>query len=273
MSDGDSDDWKTQFIPGYQATPLSVNVLFALTAFAVQTALGVVVTDNLSFFLNRPTLTAIGAAVLLVPLLLWNALAVGRGIERKQWREQKEEKREEDEQEQEGPLTVKQQLEVENIVLRHLRRDRRQGSFLDEAFVAILSELIDSDTDVSDLEITDPEVRERVAEQQGELEQMKQSQITEEDVREIVAESLDGVADSQEVRQIADDIESRINELESRTEDNQKNINMSYKAVKREVAEFEATTAEEAERGKKNQEDAPQSQSQEADDREPEFEK
>lgn len=272
MSDGDSDDWKTQFIPGYQATPLSVNVLFALTAFAVQTALGVVVTDNLSFFLNRPTLTAIGAAVLLVPLLLWNALALGRGIERKRWREQKEEKREEDEQEQEG-LTAKQQLEVKDMIFNHLRQDRRHGGSLDEAVVAILSELIDSDTDVSDLEITDPKVRERVAEQQGKLEQMKQSQITEEDVREIVAESLDSVADSQEVRQIADDIESRINELESRTEDNQKTINMFYNAVKREVPDFEPTSAEETERGRKNQEDAPQSQSQEADDREPEFEK
>jgi len=102
---------------------------------------------------------------------------------------------------------------------------------------------------------------------------MKQSQITEEDVREIVAESLDSVADSQEVRQIADDIESRINELESRTEDNQKIINAFYSAVKREVPDFEPTSAEETERGRKNQEDAPQSQSQEADDREPEFEK
>jgi hypothetical protein len=73
----DDGDWKANVIPGHRATPRSIKVLLGVTAFVIQTALGLILTENLSLFLNRLTLTVAGATALVVPLLLWIAMDLG----------------------------------------------------------------------------------------------------------------------------------------------------------------------------------------------------
>ena len=101
----------------------------------------------------------------------------------------------------------------------------------------------------NDLDTTDSKRREQM---RAELARVEQSQITEDAIREIVANSLDSTADSQEVRQIANEIESGI--LDTETDDS------------------EFTSTAEAEQGNKRQEDGSRTQGRETDDREPEFE-
>ena len=290
--DDGPDDWRARIIPGHQEAPRSVKALLGMTAFVAQTTIGLVLTENASFFLNRPTLTIVGVAALVISILFWVAIDIGEGIEREREERRRGQRREDIQRELEirerllgdegnvedipsdrdGPLTLGQRLKVENIVMRHIQRRESENDTSD----VIIADI----NDLDDLDVTDPELQEQVEENQAELTRVKESVITEERIREIVAESLDGVADSQEITQVSDEIKSQIDKLESRTDDldssveyNQKQLKLLYKYVKQRVDDFEPAPSEETEQSSKKQEDAPRSQDIETDEREPEFEK
>lgn len=174
----DGDDWKARFIPGHRATPLSIKMLLGFTVFVVQTAIGLVATENLSFFLNRPTLTTVGVTRLVVPLLLWMAMDLGRGIERERLNEQK------DAQHPGRSLTDRQRTEVENICLR-LLQETGQSHTSDAIVATILDSHTDPDDSLDELGLTDPELRERLREQRRKnQEDAPQTQRYEADQRE-----------------------------------------------------------------------------------------
>lgn len=249
----DDGDWKANVIPGHRATPRSIKVLLGVTAFVIQTALGLILTENLSLFLNRLTLTVAGATALVVPLLLWIAMDLGRGIERQRLRERDDRRERSDE---ERPLTPRQQLAVERIVSRRLQQAKSRSDRLDGRS--------------TDADRPDPGKHEQAEERPTERRRVRRFQTTEEELREIVAGSLDTPADSRQARQIADEIWSRLGETGSRTDGSRADSGPPGEPDE-EADPTDPAPTRRSEQGGKSKEGGSRTWDRETDEREPEF--